>query len=86
MNEDLLNDLGDAMKRRDKAAAAIARWQEQKEDAEEDIKELSARITQAAGEDPEAPTYGNPEPEAEVLYAGFKNENWTTIETAPVPE
>lgn len=48
MNEDLLDDLSAAMKRRDKALAARARWQEQLEDAEEDIRELSARITEAA--------------------------------------
>lgn len=47
MNEELLDELSDAMKRRDKALAGRARWQEQLEDAEEDIRELSARITEA---------------------------------------
>lgn len=57
MNEELLGELAEAMKRREKANAAIARWTEQLEDANEDIKELSARITQATAADPEAPTY-----------------------------
>lgn len=52
MNEDLLDELSAAMKRRDKALAARARWQEQLEDAENDIQLLSARITESvAGED-----------------------------------
>jgi ABC-type Fe3+-hydroxamate transport system substrate-binding protein len=64
MNEELIDELGEAMKRREKARAAIARWQEQFDDANEDIQELSARI---AGEfDPEPES----EPEVEVESAG----------------
>lgn len=80
MNEELLNELSEAMKRRDKATAAIARWQEQKDDAEEDIRELSSRITESVASDPEAPTYGNPEPElfqAERPADAFEPTVWT---------
>lgn len=63
MNEELIDELGEAMKRREKARAAIARWQEQFNDANEDIQELSARIADYA------PTHGNPEPEVEVESA-----------------
>lgn len=55
MNEELIDELGEAMKRREKARAGIARWQEQFDDANEDIQELSARIVG-----------GNSEPEVEV--------------------
>lgn len=57
MNEELLNELAEAMKRREKALAAVARWQEQLNDANEDIAELSARIADYAV------THGNPTPE-----------------------
>lgn len=61
MNEDLLNDLNDAMKRREKAQNAIIRWQEQLNDANEDIRELSARI--AGVEDEEAEEEAPVQPE-----------------------
>lgn len=64
MNEELLDELSQAMKRRDKAAAAIARWQEQKNDAEEDIRELSARITDHAATWADDNVAENPEPVA----------------------
>jgi predicted nucleic acid-binding Zn-ribbon protein len=60
MNEELIAELSEAMKRREKAQAAVARWTEQLTDANEDIQELSARITDYAA------TTGNPEPEVEV--------------------
>jgi phage shock protein A len=60
MNEELISELSEAMKRREKAQAAVARWQEQLNDANEDIQELSARIAE------HAPTYGDPEPEVEA--------------------
>lgn len=66
MNEELIDELGEAMKRREKARAGIARWREQFDDANEDIQELSARIAEYA------PTTGNPEPEVEVESAGVK--------------
>lgn len=75
MNEELLNELSEAMKRRDKANAAIARWTEQKTDAEEDIAELSARIAGVEAE-AEAPT-------APVLDSHYSYES---IEYVPVPE
>lgn len=53
MNEELIAELADAMKRREKAQAAIARWQDQLDDANEDIQELSQRIAGAVIEDPE---------------------------------
>ena len=56
MNEELLNELAEAMKRREKSLAGINRWTEQLNDANEDIAELSGRIAAYA------PTYGNPEP------------------------
>jgi len=59
MNEELITELAEAMKRREKATAAVARWTEQLTDANEDIRELSARITDYAV------TYDNPEPEVE---------------------
>ena len=64
MNEELLNELSEAMKRRDKATAAIARWQEQKEDAEEDIRELSARITETASLEQDFEAEADEEPPA----------------------
>lgn len=73
MNEELLNELTEALKRRDRANAAIVRWTEQRDDAEDDIQELSTRITDAhrvenpAGPEPEPVThYGSYEP---VEYA-----------------
>lgn len=59
MNEELIDELGEAMKRREKARAAIARWREQFDDANEDIQELSARIS-------------NSEPQVEVESAGVE--------------
>lgn len=51
MNEELLTQLADAMKRREKAQNGKARWEEQLNDANEDIAELSSRI--AGGLEPE---------------------------------
>lgn len=76
MNEELLDDLSAAMKRRDKALAARARWQEALDDAEEDIREMSARITDIARV--ENPT--GPEPElyrAETSGNVFEPTVWT---------
>lgn len=63
MNEDLLNDLNDAMKRREKAQNAIIRWQEQLNDANEDIRELSARIAGVEDDDEEAEEEAPVQPE-----------------------
>ena len=63
MNEDLLTELAEAMKRREKALAAVARWTEQLTDANEDIQELSARIADYAA------THGNPPEAPEVADA-----------------
>ena len=60
MNEELISELAEAMKRREKAQAAVARWTEQFDDANEDIQELSARIA------------GNSQPEVEVESAGVE--------------
>jgi hypothetical protein len=78
MNEELLNELSEAMKRRDKAAAAIARWTESKDDAEEDIRELSARITQATVAAPDAPTYAEePQEWASTIEPNYEPTVWT---------
>jgi len=65
MNEELLSELSEAMKRREKALAGNARWQEQLTDAEEDIAELSQRITDTM----------NKAPEPEQLYVGTTTAN-----------
>jgi F0F1-type ATP synthase membrane subunit b/b' len=72
MNEELIADLAEAMKRREKAQAAIARWSEQLNDANEDIQEMSARIAEYA------PTTGNPEPEVEVEAETAAHDPWAT--------
>ena len=48
MNEELLNELAEAMKRREKSLAAVDRWTQQLDDANEDIAELSGRIADHA--------------------------------------
>ncbi len=83
MNEELIAELGDAMKRREKAQAAIARWQDQLDDANEDIQELSQRIAAAVTEDPEddEDDEGEDEPQGEpvTVYGSTANEYETRI-------
>lgn len=71
MNEELLNELSDAMRRRDKANAAIVRWAESKADAEEDIAELSARIAGVEAEAPMQPEQGTVYPPGTTEEFGY---------------
>ena len=80
MNEELLNELAEAMKRREKSLAAVDRWTQQLNDANEDIAELSGRIAD------HAVTHGNPTPEeleeafaaeAETPERTFEPVQWT---------
>jgi chromosome segregation ATPase len=88
MNEELISELSEAMKRREKAQAAVARWTDQLNDANEDIKELSARIT-AAADDDDVDEEEDAEPEVEsagVEAPYYHNEEPRFFQPAPVPE
>jgi ribosome maturation factor RimP len=87
MNDELIAELSEAMKRREKAQAAVARWAAQLNDANEDITELSGRITAAADDDDEE----EDEVPVEVESAGveapyYHDEEPRFFQPAPVPE
>lgn len=55
MSAELYEDMAEAMKRRTRAQNALIKWEELLHDAETDIRELSARISQQYGSFIEVP-------------------------------
>lgn len=86
MNEELINQLGEAMKRREKARIGLARWQEQLDDANEDIQELSGRIAEytatASDSDPQVEV----EAEVETIYQQMDTDPYAPRIFEPVTE